>query len=303
MSVRQFLDLTATVVLAVVGALAVVAVGPSPVSLVLALPLLLLLPGYAVVSALFPDNGPESVGNTARLGLSVALSVAITPALAFASNYTIGIYPRPIVVGIAVITVSLCFIAAGRRADLEPSTRAGPEPFLRAGNIYERYFCESRSLRSTVPLEATSGRDVFLNLLVVGAVLVFAASVGFAAIVPHDDGVTETYLATTNGDSVSLVQNPGGLSGAERESLVAVVQNEEGESTTYTVVVAGQDVTRNDDGVTVDDQQVVKKETGSLDDGDTWHVGVPTTGGDRTVVMVYHGQARGEPDYQLVLQN
>lgn len=302
MTARQFLDLTATVALAIVGLLAVLVVGPSLPTLLLALPLLLVLPGFALVSAIYPGRGPESIGSIARFALSVVLSVAVTPMVAMAANYTVGVYPLPIVAGVAVITVSMSLIAAGRRASLSHEERAGALPFARAATVFERYLRGTRSLKSTAPLEATSGRDVFVNLIIVGTILVFAASVGFAALVPQGDGVTETYLATTNGDSVTLVQNANDLSQEERNSLIAVVENEEGEARQYTVVVTSQTTTQTNDGVRVDNQQVLSKETGTLNDGDTWHVPVPQGDGDRTVVSIYHGKANGEPDYRLVLQ-
>lgn len=289
MSARQFLDLAATAALAIAGLAAMLVVGPSPVTLLLVLPLLLLLPGFAIVSAVYPYGGQESISGIARFALSIAMSVAVTPMVAMAANYTVGVHPLPVVVGVAAITVSMSFIAAGRRASVPADERAGWAPLSRAATAFERYFRGTRSLKSTAPLEATSGRDVFLNLVVVGAVLVFAASVGFAALVPQDEGVTETYLATTNGDSLTLVQDADGLSQEERGSLVAVVENEEGRSVQYTVVVESGG-------------SVLAEKSATLNDGDTWHVAVPQGEGDQTVVEIYRGEANGEPDYRLVLQ-
>lgn len=302
MTVRQFLDLTTTVALAIIGLLAVVVVGSSPVTLLAVLPLLLVLPGFAIVSAIYPGVGPESIGSVGRFALSVALSAAVTPMVAMAANYTVGVYPLPIVAGVAVITVSMSLIAAGRRAALPDDERAGALPFSWTARTFERYLRGTRSLKSTSPLEATSGRDVLLNLAIVATILVFAASIGFAALVPQGDGVTETYLATTNGDSLTLVQNANDLSQEERDSLVAVVENEEGQSMQYTVVVAAQDVSQTDDGVRVDGEEILVEESATLNDGDTWHVPVPTADADRTVVSIHQGEANGEPDYRLVLQ-
>lgn len=289
MTVRQFLDLTATAALAMLGLVAMLVVGSSTVTILVVLPLLLLLPGFAIVSAIYPTVGPDSIRGTTRFALSIALSVAITPMVAMAANYTVGVHPLPVVAGIAAITVSMCFIAAGRRAAVPAEERAGATPFSRAATVFERYFRGTRSLKSTAPLEATSGRDVFLNLVIVGAVLVFAASVGFAALTPQDEGVTETYLATTTGDSVTLVQNANGLSQEERNSLVAVVENEEGKTMQYSVVIESGG-------------NVLTEQSGTLNNGDTWHIAVPQGEGDRTVVKIHHGAADGEPDYRLVLQ-
>lgn len=300
MTVRQFHDLVATAALAPLPVLALLALGPSPVTLALALPLLLLLPGYVVTSALYPRA--DALGGVARFALAIALSVAITPGVAFAANYTVGVYPLPILVGVASVTVSLAIVAAGRRSAVPEDDRAGPAPGARAATIADRYFHGTRSLRSTAPLEATTGFGVFLNLVIVAAILVFAASVGFAALVPQGEGVTEAYLATTADGNVTLVQDPAGLSAEQRGSLVTVVNNEEGHRVKYTVVVVAQDVSRTDDGVQVDGERVLDRQTGTLDSGDTWHVPVPASDGDRTVVRVYKGAAEGEAAYRLVLE-
>lgn len=302
MSVSQFLDLVATMCLAGLAALALLVVGPSLPALLLALPLILLLPGYVIVSALYPARGPDGIGSVARFALSVALSIAVTPAVAFAANFTVGVYPRPVVVGVAAITIAIGFIAIGQRASVDPDDRAAPAPLARTGTISERYFRGTRSLRSTAPLEATSKTGVFLNLVVVGAILVFAASVGFAALVPQGEGVTETYLATTSDGNATIVQDPGSLTQAERQSLVAVVENQEGREMQYTVVFAAQDVTRTDQGVRVDDERVLEKQTNTVAPGESWQVDVPANDGERLVVWVFHGKANGDPDYRLVLQ-
>lgn len=302
MTVSQFLDLVATMCLAALAAVALLVVGPSLPTLLLALPLLLLLPGYAIVSALYPASGSDDIGPVARFALAIALSIGITPAVAFAANYTVGVYPAPVVFGVAVITISVGIIAIGQRAAVDPDNRAAPAPLDRTGTIFERYFRGTRSLRSTAPLEATSKTGVFLNLLVVGAILVFAASVGFAALVPQSEGVTETYLATTSDGNVTIVQDPGSLSQAQRQSLVAVVENQEGREMQYTVVFAAQDVTRTDSGVQIDDERVLGKQSSTVAPGESWQVGVPSGDGDRTVVWVFHGKASGDPDYRLVLQ-
>lgn len=302
MTATKFLDLVATAVLALLGLLGMLVVGPSPVTLLFVLPLILVLPGFAIVSAIYPNVGPNSIGGIERFALSIALSLAVTPMVAMAANYTVGVYPLPVVAGVAAIAVSMSFIAAGRRAAVPAEERAGATPFARTATMFERYFRGTRSLKSTSPLEATSGRDVVLNLVIVATILVFAASVGFAALIPQDEGVTETYLATTTGDSVTLVQNANDLSQEERDSLVAVVENEEGKPMQYSVVITSQAVTQTEDGVTVDNENVLAEESGTLNDGDTWHISVPRGEGDRTVVSIYEGEPNGEPDYRLVLQ-
>jgi len=302
MTARQYLDLVATMGLAGLPVLVLLVLGASPVTLLVALPLLLLLPGYAIVSALYPVRGSTSIGPVGRFALSIALSVAVTPAVAFVANYTVGVYARPVVVGVATVTISVAVVAMGRRAGVDPDASAGPDPLGRVATIADRYFHGSRSLRTTAPLEATSKTDVVLNLVVVGAILVFTASVGFAALVPQDAGVSEAYLATTSGENVTIVQDPSELSQAQRDSVVAVVENQEGHEQSYTVQIVAQDVTRTSDGVQVDGERELGTQSNTVATGSAWQVDVPPSDGDRTVVRVYQGQADSEPAYRLVLQ-
>lgn len=86
----------------------------SPVRIILGLPLVLFLPGYALIAALFPRK--DDLDGIERVALSFGLSIAITPLLGLALNYTpFGIRLAPVFTVLSVFTISLAICAYVRR--------------------------------------------------------------------------------------------------------------------------------------------------------------------------------------------
>lgn len=87
----------------------------SPVRIILGLPLVLFLPGYALIAALFPRK--DDLDGIERVALSFGLSIAITPLLGLALNYTpFGIRFAPVLIVLSVFTISLAICAYVRRS-------------------------------------------------------------------------------------------------------------------------------------------------------------------------------------------
>jgi len=59
----------------------------SPIRIILGLPLVLFLPGYALIATLFPRK--DDLDAIERIALSFGLSIAISPLLGLALNYTL----------------------------------------------------------------------------------------------------------------------------------------------------------------------------------------------------------------------
>jgi uncharacterized membrane protein len=78
----------------------------SPVRIILGLPLMLFLPGYALIATLFPRKG--DLDGIERIALSFGLSIAITPLLGLGLNYTpFGIRLTPILIVIRYLQLHL----------------------------------------------------------------------------------------------------------------------------------------------------------------------------------------------------
>jgi uncharacterized membrane protein len=69
----------------------------TPVRVVLALPTVLFIPGYCLITALFPKDG--EIDLMQRIALSFGLSIAVVPMIGFLLNFTpLGIWLDPIVI-------------------------------------------------------------------------------------------------------------------------------------------------------------------------------------------------------------
>lgn len=103
----------------------------SPLRIILGLPLVLFLPGYALIATLFPRK--DDLDAIERIALSFGLSIAITPLLGLALNYTpFGIRLAPILTVLSVFTISLALGAYVRRSMVPEEDRfvAGFKDFL-----------------------------------------------------------------------------------------------------------------------------------------------------------------------------
>ena len=75
------------------------------------------LPGYSLIAALFPRK--DDLDGIERIALSFGLSIAITPLLGLALNYTpFGIRLLPILIVLSVFTISLAMGAYVRRGKI-----------------------------------------------------------------------------------------------------------------------------------------------------------------------------------------
>lgn len=132
-------------VLAATAAIATVAIvlwDPwGPLRVLLGLPFVLVLPGYALVAALFPERHrtyevakgeegeeieavEEGIDGLERAALSLGLSIAVVPLIGLGLNYTPwGIRLVPILASLTVFVLAACGVAAWRRDRLPEDER------------------------------------------------------------------------------------------------------------------------------------------------------------------------------------
>ncbi len=92
----------------------------SPIRIILGLPLVLFLPGYALIAALFIRK--DDLDGIERIALSFGLSIAISPLLGLGLNYTpFGIRLTPILIVLTVFTIALAIGARVRRSGIPDS--------------------------------------------------------------------------------------------------------------------------------------------------------------------------------------
>lgn len=250
--------------------------------------LVVFIPGYALVIALFPrrastDGSRADRGAMERLGGSVALSLAIVPLVALVANFTpYGIARTPILVGVTALTVACTLVGLGRRLRLDPDERYAPRLTL-AGVLY-----------TNLPDWRHGARTTAYNVVIVASLLVVLASTGFAVVHGSNTaGFTELSVQTDE----QSVEEAAVLEADE--PLGIAVENHEGESTAYTAVVVAERTTERSDGtVAVQAQERLTTQSFTLGHGERTTASfdpAPPADSDTVTVLLYEGDAPANP--------
>ncbi|WP_247004834.1 DUF1616 domain-containing protein [Halosolutus gelatinilyticus] len=267
----------------------------SALRLGLALPLILFLPGYALVSLLFPaadrsarasaatvaERRPRGIDLAERLALSLALSIAIVPVLAMGLAVTEwGLATESVAAGLAFGTVGLAQVGVVRRLRTPEAQRFSVAPLDR--------------------LRSSEGGTVTLSGIVLAIAIGAAVSALLVAILlpASAGGFTELALYTEN-DEGELVAGdfPDEIAPGEPIPMTVSIENQEGTDEEYTVVVQQQRFENGD----VVDRTALETADASVADGATgrgeWTV-TPTANAGETVrisVLLYDGEPPAEP--------
>lgn len=209
---------------------------PSLVRVPIALPVLLLTPGYAALTALFPGGRPADDGSTDELAphgplpgletadraiLAVAASVSLVGVAALAVTLLFGLTTGGVLVAVATLTVVAAAVAFARTPDgatvrrRQPSGDAGSD--TSGGSTSKAY--------TTVTLIAVA----VAVLLLVGT-----------AVVATDDGETdprtEFYLVEGNGTDAVAAGYPTDLTVAQRATYHLRIAQQGSSAREYTAL-------------------------------------------------------------------
>lgn len=190
---------------------------------VLGLPLMLFLPGYALVALLFPaKSGLEGIE---RAALSVGISVAIVPIIGLVLNNTsFGIREMPLLASLSVFIIVACAAAYVRRRQL-PEDKAFGVSFKDS----------ARSLLIEVMGKTESSTEKILRVFLAISILALIGTIAYLAIVPHEqDPFTEFYILGPDGKAdnytTEYIQGESG-------TVIIGVANHEHRAVNYTMDV------------------------------------------------------------------
>jgi len=111
-----------------IGAIYLPILNETPIKIVLTIPLVIFIPGYCVIAALFPKEG--EIGLVERIMLSIGVSIAVVPLIGLGLNFTPwGIRLEPVIISITLFTIVMIVVAYFRRAFL-PSEERFSVPFF-----------------------------------------------------------------------------------------------------------------------------------------------------------------------------
>jgi uncharacterized membrane protein len=161
--------------------------GSLPARAFLAFPVVLFIPGYAFVSALFP--GSHEIDGIERLALSIGLSMAVVPLLCLGLNYTpTGIRLEPLVLCLTVFIIVMVIIAGFRRGQLEKDDQFAIHWSEMVQGIISWLFAPG----STV-------YDRVVSVLLILGVIAAALAAVYVVVVPKEgERYTEFYLLGPN---------------------------------------------------------------------------------------------------------
>ena len=278
-SVRQIpVDLAGVLTVVFLTCLAVLTpvVAETPLRVVIGLPFVLFVPGYAFIAALFPETGETPAESTAdeqprfrvgssidgieRVALSFGTSIAIVPLLGLILNFTPwGIRLVPVLLIVSGFTVVATGIAARRRWALPEGER-----FVVP---YERWLTTAQ----TELFEPESRTDMALNVLLLVSVLLAAVSVTYAVAVPKQgEAFTEFYVLTENETGDLMADDyPTEFAVGESKPLHVGIGNHEHRQQGYTVIVALQRTTTSNNSTTVRAEQELQRFQATVDANET----------------------------------
>jgi uncharacterized membrane protein len=185
-------------------------------------PLVLFIPGYALIAALFP--AARDIDGIERVALSFGLSIAIVSLTGLVLNYTPwGIRLDPIVTCLSILTIGLCLAAQYRRARL-PEEERFVAPFRK---IYEEISFEF------LPREGSSRTDRILSLVLLVAIIAAVGTTVYVIVVPKEgEKFTEFFIL---GEEQKAADYPTRLMVGTNASLFIGIGNHEYRTVNYTV--------------------------------------------------------------------
>jgi len=189
--------------------------------IVFGVPVILFIPGYALIAALFP--AAKDIDGIERIALSFGLSIAVVPLIGLALNYTPwGIRLDPIVISLTIFTLCMCIAAQYRRARIPAA---------------ERFTVPFSALRQSVaaeffPKESTR-LDRVLSIVLLITILAAVATTVYVIVVPKEgEKFTEFFIL---GKDQKAAAYPTRLMVGENSSLFIGIGNHEYRTIPYTV--------------------------------------------------------------------
>jgi len=179
----------------------------------------LFLPGYTLISTLFPRR--NDLDHVERIALSIGLSLAVVPLMGLALNYTPwGIRLNPVLLSLSAFNMLMSMVAYLRRERI-PTREAFNPP------IHISYFSNKWN--------GLSRQDKLLTIGLLVCLAPFGGLTAYFASTPRTgERFTEFYLLGPNG---KIANYPTNLTVGETGKLIIVVVNHEFETVNYTIKV------------------------------------------------------------------
>ncbi|CAJ37111.1 conserved hypothetical protein [Methanocella arvoryzae MRE50] len=189
----------------------------------LGLVMVLFLPGYAFIAALYP--GKEDLGNLERAVLSVGLSIILVPFTGYILNYTIwGITLNSILLSVTALLL-VCLLVAFVRRQWLPAEKRFMVDFRGPVEQAKKLVLPASKDRS----------DTIISGLLICSLLLILSVIGYLVVMPYQaDRYTEFYLYGPEG---KMSNYPTNFTLGEKKPLIIGIVNKEGMSKEYDLAV------------------------------------------------------------------
>ncbi len=188
---------------------------------ILGILLVLFIPGYTLIAALFPKWG--DLDGIERAALSFGLSIAVTPLIGLALNYTPwGIRLDPILISLTIFTLAMCAIAFLRRRKLPEEERF----FVPFGQF-------AKGIKGSFRGESKTERILSI-ILIITIILAISTTVYIIVKPKQGEKFTEFYILGSNGTASNY---PTNLTTGQNGSMTIGVVNHEYTTQDYLLVV------------------------------------------------------------------
>ncbi|MCS7143416.1 MAG: DUF1616 domain-containing protein [Archaeoglobaceae archaeon] len=218
-------DLIAVIVLSLLIIFFIYALPESPIRVAIGLIFILFLPGYSLISFLFPEKDLE---NVERFALSFALSIAVVPIIGLILNYTpFGIKLSPILLSISAFNIIFALMAILRR-------RKSLEPFRP---------------KIKVELNKMNKLDKIITIILLTALIISISVLIYIIMNPKQaESFTEFYLLGPKGKAVDY---PTSIFAKQQASLIIGLVNHEQKTVNYTIEIWLVNATFEDNKTTI----------------------------------------------------
>jgi uncharacterized membrane protein len=192
-----------------------------PVRVPLGLIMVLFLPGYALIAALFPRK--DDLDGIERVALSFGLSIAVVPLIGLGLNYTPwGIRLTPVVVSLVFFTVIMAAVAYFRRSTMAKEDRFTVD--------FRKGFT---ALRDELFLDQASRIDRALTIILVITILISVCALVYVIVTPKQgEKFTEFYILGPKGKAYDY---PTSVVLGQNSTVIVGVVNHEYARVNYTM--------------------------------------------------------------------
>jgi uncharacterized membrane protein len=202
---------------------------------ILGLLLILFIPGYSLIAALFPKYG--DLDSIERAALSFGLSIAVTPLIGLILNYTPwGIRLTPILISLSAFTMVMLLVAFIRR-------RRAPEG--------QKFFVDFSGFVSSFKgsFSGESKTSRILSIILILTIIIAISTTIYIIVKPKQgETFTEFYLLGPGGKASNY---PTNLTVGETGSVIIGIVNHEYKTVDYQLVVTSNGVIMSEQNITL----------------------------------------------------